>query len=491
MININVNKFCIAILIFYLLLFFGCIILTDGYPHNNDILYIFKTSSLAGNQKFINGLYGPGYTYYSLIFSNSLTILSSVICLLLITSSYFVSKLSQTFTIAMSIGEKNTIYLFSLFFHLIIISSIGFNHSEGIFFILFYNGILIFIFGYYFKRSFSFYLIGLLFLSFSILFRQHGVLGLFFIYLYFVIFETIYLKKNFYDNFKKYLYIGLILVFPFIISLIHLISIDALRMWQTSFRLHMIFFVDLWGDWRDLKYLIETKNIKEFSILQIEPIRIWIEFKNFALHALKTLYPFLVCFLISFAISKKKIVLIGLSFFLGFVLIILPGFHKGYFPVILLCFISVMICYKNFTRNKVMFVVTLIFLFGHLFYLSERFIEKIKYNYVLNNDIKKNVVPFIIENKLSYKNIFSDHLGFYSNKITGDINNLCNWGGWFIMHPHLKDFHPRRAILGEKNRFCDVKIILTRDKVFAENYLKEDNINLEFKSKLHYILRVN
>ena len=77
-------------------------------------------------------------------------------------------------------------------------------------------------------------------------------------------------------------------------------------MWQTSFRLHMIFFVDLWGDWRDLKYLIETKNIKEFSILQIEPIRIWIEFKNFALHALKTLYPFLVCFLISFAISKKK-----------------------------------------------------------------------------------------------------------------------------------------------------------------------------------------
>ena len=138
-----------------------------------------------------------------------------------------------------------------------------------------------------------------------------------------------------------------------------------------------------------------------------------------------------------------------------------------------------------------MFVFTLILLFGHLFYLSERFIEKTKNNYVLNNDIKNNIVPFTIENKLSYKNIFSDHLGFYSNKIKGDINKLCNWGGWFVMHPYLKDFHPRDAILGKENSFCDVKIILTRDKFFAEKYLNIDNINLEFKSELHYILRVN
>ena len=72
--NLDINKLFNIILVFYLIAFFGSLILVDGYPHNNDILYIFKISSLEGDIKFINGLYGPGYTYFTLIFSDSLNI---------------------------------------------------------------------------------------------------------------------------------------------------------------------------------------------------------------------------------------------------------------------------------------------------------------------------------------------------------------------------------------------------------------------------------
>ena len=60
-----------------------------------------------------------------------------------------------------------------------------------------------------------------------------------------------------------------------------------------------------------------------------------------------------------------------------------------------------------------------------------------------------------------------------------------------MMHPNSKDYHPREAILGKKNKFCDVKIILTKDEKFAKEYIILDNINLEFKSDYYYVLKVN
>ena len=491
MINLEASKLFNTTLTFFLLIFFGSLIIVDGYPHNNDILYIFKISSLEGNFKFINGLYGPGYTYFTLIFSNSLNVFTTFICFLMILSSLLISLLIKSFTINSLVSEKNTIYLVSLIFHLIILLSAGFNPSENIFLMLFYNGALFFILGYYIQKNFILYTLGLFLLGCSILFRQHGVLALFILYVYYLFFEIYYRKQKFLINFKKYFIIGLISVLPIIISTIHLISIDAFRMWQTSWRLHMIFFVDLWGDWRDIKYLINSEKILEFNLLKVEPLQIWIEFRNLSLHALKILYPFIISFLITYTVTKEKIVLLSLGLFLVFVILVLPGFHKGYFPIILLCFISTILAYKHFSSKKIFLSIVIIFLFGHLVYLSERYYENTKKYYLLNKDIKNKIVPYLDKNNLEFKNIFSDDLNFYSTKIKGNINNLCNWGGWFMMHPFLSDYHPRKVILGEKNDFCDIKIILTKDEKFAKEYLNNENISLEFKTDYYHILKVN
>ena len=105
--------------------------------------------------------------------------------------------------------------------------------------------------------------------------------------------------------------------------------------------------------------------------------------------------------------------------------------------------------------------------------------------------LKKNIIPYVNDNNLKFNNIFSDDLNFYNNKIDGKISEICNWGGWYMLHPNSKDYHPRQAIIGKKNRFCDVKLILTKDEKFVKEYIKKDNINLKFKSDYYYILTVN
>ena len=480
-----------AVLISFLILFFTSIFIIDGYPHNNDILFIFKISSLEDNLKFINGLYGPGFTYYVLLLSDSLTLFTIIICLLTALSSFLISILLNKITVDVSYRQKITIYIFALIFHLIIILSAGFNPSENIFLILFYNGVLFFVFGYYIKKNLYIYGLGIFFLSISILFRQHGVIALFMIYTYFVVYEIYHLKKSFLLNYKKYFWIGLLTVLPFILSVIHLLFIDAFRMWQTSWRLHMIFFVDIWGDWRDIKYLIEQEKILEFNLTKVSLSKIWLVFKDFSISALKVLSPFIITFMVCYIVSKKKIILFALVLFLTFVLLVLPGYHKGYFPILLLSFISVLLTFNELTEKKISFFFVIILLFGHLFYLSERYLENFNNYYKLNHDIKKNIIPYIKENNLKFNNIFSDDLSFYSNKIDGNIIEICNWGGWYMLHPNSKDYHPREAIVGKKNRFCDVKVILTKDEKFAEEYNKKDNVNLKFKSDYYYILTVN
>ena len=100
MLNIKINNNYIFAGIIFTFHFFHIlsIVITDGYPQTNDILHLFKITPLEGNLKFINGIYGPGYTYYSLIFSNSLNIakgslikLGTILISLLKSSAFFLS----------------------------------------------------------------------------------------------------------------------------------------------------------------------------------------------------------------------------------------------------------------------------------------------------------------------------------------------------------------------------------------------------------------
>ena len=109
--KINLKNLFAVSLILFNLVFYSSILYVKGYPQTNDILHIFKLTSLEGNLKFINGIYGPGYAYYTLLFSNSLTILSFIIVGLSFQSSYLIYLITTSISQSFNKAEEFFYYL--------------------------------------------------------------------------------------------------------------------------------------------------------------------------------------------------------------------------------------------------------------------------------------------------------------------------------------------------------------------------------------------
>ena len=485
--RINLKKLFILTFISINLIFYGSILLVKGYPETNDILHIFKVSSIDGKLKFVNDYYPPGFTYYTLIFTNSLTILSLIIVYLGIQSSYFVYRVTDLIRSKFNKTEELFLYLYFLTFHFIIILTIGFIHSDSIFILLLYNGILLFVIGYYLKKNFYIYFIGCILMSLSILFRHQGIIILFFLFLLFLYYETFSNDKKILTNLTKYFVITITLITPLLLSYIHLFYIDAFSQSLTTGKLYYYLHGDKLGDWRDLKSIYQSDHYQNFSLVneKIEHI-ISITF-NHIKGALRIVYPFIFCFLLSYFISKKRIVLFSLSIFLIYLLLILPGYHAGYYPALFICFIVVLLSLKEITKSKIINTLTFIFLIGHLIYLSNYHYKYINEKYRINLDINENIVPILNKKNLRYFNIFSDDYDFYTNKLNGKIYRLCNWGGWFIKHPFNKDYYPKKVLKGEKNKYCDIKALITRDQEFAKLYINNNQFDEYYKFDIYHL----
>ena len=465
------------------------IVITDGYPQTNDILHLFKITPLEGNLKFINGIYGPGYTYYSLIFSNSLNILTFIIIALSLLCSFFNFVLIKNYCSVNSIKE-NSLYIITLLFHLIILTTIGFNHSDSIFMLLFYNGLLIFLIGYYFYQKKYITLTGLLIIGISALFRHHGPFAILLLFINFLFFEKL-INQKFKLFSKKYFLYGLFLSLPTILSQIHLYSIDAIVNWQTSFKLHYFFHGYTWGDWRDLKEVLNSEDVRNFNIAQVSLNHAISVVFDHLYNVLRIVYPFVFCFLILFYLSKKKIIIYSLILFFIFIFIVLAGYHRGYYPGIFFCFASAIICFKEIDKSKYFSKIIYIFLLGHLIYVADNYTRDVILRYNLNQDIKNNVVPVLRKDKINYNNIFSDDYNFYTTNLDGEIHQLCNWGGWFLNHPYLEEYYPKEVLKGGKNKDCDIKALITKDGGFAKLYIDNKEFDEYYKFDIYYLFLRN
>ena len=319
------------------------------------------------------------------------------------------------------------------------------------------------------------------------LFRHHGPFFVILFFINFLIFEH-YNKKKIIFFFKKYFLFLILLIFPTLISQIHLYTIDAVVNWQTSFKLHYFFRGDTWGDWRNLKYVLETEDVKNFNISQVS----FNEGLNAVLShlrgVLRIIYPFIMCFIISFFLTRNKIIIYSFILFTVFILIVLAGYHRGYYPGIFFCFISVLLTYKYFVKNKFYYYLTLILLIGHLIYVTDNYSRDVINRYKVNKDIKNNILPILKKENIYYQNIFSDDYNFYTNSLEGEMHKICNWGGWFLNHPYLKDYYPKDVLLKNDNNYCEVKAFITKDKNQADLYKKKGIFKNLYKTNFYYLL---
>ena len=205
-------------------------------------------------------------------------------------------------------------------------------------------------------------------------------------------------------------------------------SIDAIVNWQTSFKLHYFFHGYTWGDWRDLKEVLNSENVKNFNIAQVSLNHAINVVFDHLYNALRIVYPFVFCFLILFYLSKKKIIIYSLILFFIFIFIVLAGYHRGYYPGIFFCFICAIICFKEIAKSRYFSKIIYIFLLGHLIYVADNYTRDVTLRYNLNQDIKNNVVPVLRQDKINYNNIFSDDYNFYTTNLDGEMHQLCKLG---------------------------------------------------------------
>ena len=214
----------------------------------------------------------------------------------------------SVFTIKVKLNktEQFYFYCYSLIFHFIIILTIGFIHSDSIFILLLYNGIILFIIGYYLKNKFLIYFIGSLLIGLSIIFRHQGPIILFFLFLLFLYYEIISCNKKILLNYKKYLIIIASLTAPFFISYLHLFFIDAFSQSLTDAKLYYYLHGDKLGDWRDLKSVYQSDHYLNFNLANEKIERIILITLNHIKGILRIVYPFIFCFLLAYSVSKKK-----------------------------------------------------------------------------------------------------------------------------------------------------------------------------------------
>lgn len=485
--KINLKKLFIIVFASLNLIFYFSILLVQGYPETNDILHIFKVTSLEGNLKFINGYYPPGFAYYTILISNSLTILSCVIIYLGIQSSYLVYFITEQVRVKLDNIEQFYLYVFFVIFHFIIILTIGFVHSDSIFILLLYNGIIFFVIGYYLKNKFLVCLMGALLIGLSIIFRHQGPIILFFLFLLFLYYEIISCNKKILLNYKKYLIIIITLTTPFFASYFHLFFIDAFSQSLTTGKLYYYLHGDKLGDWRDLKSVYQSDHYLNFNFFNEKIEHIVFITLNHIKGVLRIVYPFIFCFLLIYSISKKKIILFSLTIFLLYLLIILPGYHAGYYPALFICYIVILLNLRELIRSKLVISLSLVFLIGHLIYLSNYHFKYIGEKYKINFEINNKIVPILNEKKIKYSNLFSDDYDFYTTKLDGEVNKLCNWGGWFIKHPYMRDYYPREVLKGKKNKYCDIKALITRKSEFAQLYIDNKEFDEYYKFDIYYL----
>lgn len=485
--KINLKKLFITSFISINLIFYGSILLVEGYPETNDILHIFKITSLDGTLKFVNDYYPPGFAYYTLLISNSLTTLSLIIIYLGIQSSFLIYLITDFLRERLNKIEQFYLYCFFLIFHFIIILTIGFVHSDSIFILLLYNGIIFFVIGYYLKNKFLVCLMGALLIGLSIIFRHQGPIILFFLFLLFLYYEIISCNKKILLNYKKYLIIIITLTTPFFASYFHLFFIDAFSQSLTTGKLYYYLHGDKLGDWRDLKSVYQSDHYLNFNFFNEKIEHIVFITLNHIKGVLRIVYPFIFCFLLIYSISKKKIILFSLTIFLLYLLIILPGYHAGYYPALFICYIVILLNLRELIRSKLVISLSLVFLIGHLIYLSNYHFKYIGEKYKINFEINNKIVPILNEKKIKYSNLFSDDYDFYTTKLDGEVNKLCNWGGWFIKHPYMRDYYPREVLKGKKNKYCDIKALITRKSEFAQLYIDNKEFDEYYKFDIYYL----
>lgn len=425
------------------------IIAVEFAPTLNDVVSIYNIASLEGADRFVNGFYGPGYTFLYLLLGEPLSRLAGVYILLMTVSCLMTARLITRFS------ENGYIYSswISLFFHLFLFAVLKTNYSDGIFLFMLSIGLSLYLTGFWGKsgdrtqnHSFYYEWTGLFVAGSTVLFRHHGLIFLL-IFISILILTMTRTSGNF--PLRRLVISWGALLLPFAMLILLSFFIPELRpeSWQ---KFNMYRFV--YGmDWYRVDLLLNSSAYQNFSLtgaLINDPVPVVRSIAGVLYHAMVLVTLLILIPAVAYKITKDRFHLAVLLTVLLYLAIILPGLERGLYPLMLIVFLSIVASFykvpRHPARNLTIFFLTLFVGGLSVFYLVKEAGKLREQNDYVQNQVEETLLDL---GAVDGREIFTDDFNIWFSSF--DNLKIRNFQGWLNLHPHFHAFQPN-AIFQEQ-----------------------------------------
>ena len=451
--------------------------MTDGMPSLNDIYWVLRVASLEGKGKWLNGFYGPGFTYLASAFSPKLIIFEVAYIALIFLSAIATYFLAAELSMRVGKERVKSIYIACGAIYFLILLRNSVNYTDGLFILLIYIGTLLLIYSVISnsKRKWELVCGGFL-LGVGVLFRHHGVV---FVSLLLFVFIAISLSQknvNLLQPIPAIFFMAVGFVPPVLLSNFHLYSIGALESWQV-FNVYRFFFG---VDWSAVPELLASDAYREFDLLSFtmnNPIRFFKFVLSEFFSALKISYLFVFVPLYFYIRTKSRPQLIYLLAAVVYILIILPGVERGVLPLYILLGVSLLtaifsadaINFRNFGFPSVLIVIAVV---GGV----RSFVKFENQAFQHTSLLKSTIAPYLRSQGVkSQSEIFTDDFDIYITDFEAESFMRCGYLGWLALHPSFKGYNYRDTLYGRQTSYCDVKAAVVKDERLIAELKQSDN----------------
>lgn len=452
--------------------------LVQFYPSLNDFKGVLGIAMMDGNDKWLNGFYGPGYTVIYLFIGHDLLswgiLYIGIISLSLMMSMYCIKKLD---CLEWNTHSKYLLGIGSVLMHLFLFHMVGLNYLDGIFIFVLLCGMSLYFSSSYTSSYTSAQVIGLMIMGSPILFRTHGLIFSIITVVMFLVFSKVSIRHVFQTV--------LILLIPFFLYLgLFYINDIPYQNWQ---KINVYKF--LYGvSWYNIDAILESSKYQNFNLLNTiidDPSRV--------LHRVMTkvessfvrsFIPFVfVIPLVAYIFTKKRFFLAALIISILYFMVVLPGWKRGIYPLYLLTYIVVIHIYflKKDTKYiwPILIVILILFTGEPVKNTLNKSLGKSHYVSYIKNDLEPTLIKIGVKD---LKTVFTDDRNLYLDKF--NFLEVNRFTGWRSMHPAVIDKEPRKMFEQSSFAQSNIRYIIAK-KGKKKGYINNKYVtNIKYKDKV-------
>lgn len=460
-------------------------------PVLNDIVSIYRISSLEGPDRWLNGFYGPGFTILHDITGGSVRHTAWFFLVLMMISFWCTAGL------AIRLHVNPLAALGSTFvFHLLLLALLKTNYSDGIFLFLLFSGITLFFTGVLSARGSRADLdaglatmTGLLLAGSTVLFRHHG-LPLMLMLIAAGAFIGSYRSLKLRSGIHRFVLYLLVLLFPLVVLITvgRLTGLPLMENWQ-MFNLYKFFYGVDWYRMEDLSASASWQAFHPIGTVVSRPDLLLRGMVRSLQSASFSLFFVFMTPLMGWLLFRQRIQGVLLASSALYTIIMLPGLDRGIYPLWIMVFLSWMLMNSRssaLSAGKVQATVLLLVLAGSVFHLVNEMNDQQQRNRYIREEMEPSLAALGVQQA---GQILTDDFDLFLFRY--DTIQLQTFNGWLWMHPHYRNYTPNEWLARPEimtNQGIDH--VIYRKNGYIERHYPELPCKEQIPLKHHVLCRV-